>query len=261
MLRNFLYLNEPQLDQYIAQVEDGLRKAMSRSEKDGTRAGGALGTKVLGVSGEKSGEQTVTEELADTSPAKFERLQQLVDGAEEQFGWVTILQEADLEGVRLGNLVDVTCELYEADASKIASPGGLLDAIPLMKMMAKLSKGQGMNPLAGMPDNESLDTMAAFGAAMPTSIVLGDVVDSAWRIVGSLKGEPLDEIDGDARVVGKVSKLWGASAWRPLPGLPIISQMPRDQRREFERKGPTPGQEMFWVEGPALQLDVLAIYR
>ena len=31
MLRNFLYLDEPQLSQYISQVEDGLRRVSSRS--------------------------------------------------------------------------------------------------------------------------------------------------------------------------------------------------------------------------------------
>lgn len=259
MLRNFLFLNEDQLDQYIAQVEDGLRQALSRSEKDGNRAAGNIGIKYVGVSGEKSGEQSVTEQVADTGPAKFERLQQLVGGAEQQFGWVTVLQGADLKDVKVGDIVDVTCELYESDASKIARPGGMLDAIPLMKMLAKLS--QGPSPLAGLPDAESLDTMAAFGAAMPTSIVIGDIIDTDWRIVGPLSGDPIDEVDGDARVVGKVSKVWGPGSWRPLPGLPIISQMPREQRRQYERKGPTAGQEMFWVEGPAIQLDLLAIYR
>lgn len=59
-----------------------------------------------------------------------------------------------------------------------------------------------------------------------------------------------------------VIRAWGHGAWKPLPGLPVVSQMPREQRREFERKGPDESnQQLMWLEGPALELDMLAIWR
>lgn len=261
MLRNFIYLNEQQLDQYVSQVEDGLRSSLSREEEKGHNLTGTVGVKGLGGSGGKSAEQTVTQQVSDTGPARFERLLQLIKGNEEQFGWIEVIQQADVEAARVGSIIDATCELYESDATKVAGPDGILSMLPLMKMISDLSSSTG-NPLAGLPSAADLDAMAAFGAAMPSVILLGDIVETDWRIVASVDGlAPGADLEGEARVVGKVSRKWEAGSWKPLPGLPIISHMPREQRREYERKGPDEKGKMLWLEGPALQLDLLAVYR
>jgi hypothetical protein len=67
--------------------------------------------------------------------------------------------------------------------------------------------------------------------------------------------------DGYAKVVGKVSTQWGKGQWKLLLALPGMDLLSRDKRREMERKGPNEGQEQNWLEGPAILLDVLTIYR
>lgn len=259
MLKHFLYLDEQQLDQYVSQVEDGLRSSSRRSDKSSRRGGGGLNLKGLSLSGEKQREEQTGTELTDTPSARFERLLRLVDGNEEQFQWIEALQPADLETARTGCLLDVSCEIYEPEVTKLLGQGGLLGLLPMMKSVTALGGGA----LAGMPGAEQLDAMAALGEAMPAGILVGEVSETDWRIVGTLKSEGNPkEIDGDARVVGKVKKVWGSGSWRPLPGLPVISQMPREQRREYERKGPAADdQKMMWIEGPGIELDILAVYR
>ena len=258
MLRNFLYLNEEILDQYIGQVEDGLRSTRSRTANTEKSGSGGVDLKVASGRGEKSSGVSETEEFSDSPHARFNRLLQLVEGHEGEFGWIEVLQEVDVEGARVGAIVDVTCDLYETDLTKVTGPNGLLGLLPLV---AKLQGGfESWSSTGGdMPDSAQLDAMSAFSSSMPEMILLGEVLDTAWRIVVVLPSIP--GIEGQARVVGKVTKRWGADKSEPLPGVPFIEQLPREQRREFVRKGPVAGQEMMWLEGPALQIEVLAIYR
>ena len=55
--------------------------------------------------------------------------------------------------------------------------------------------------------------------------------------------------------------VWQAGQWKPLLSLPGMNVLPREQRRKMEREGPESGQEASWLEGPAVMLDLLAIYR
>ena len=108
-------------------------------------------------------------------------------------------------------------------------------------------------------EDGTLDAIAEFGAAMNgNSILLGDLSDDS-RFVAQVPGSV--GADGYAYVVGKIVTTWGAGSWKPLPGLPIYSQLPREQRRKVERQGPPAGSEMMWLEGPAMHLKLLAIYQ
>jgi hypothetical protein len=69
------------------------------------------------------------------------------------------------------------------------------------------------------------------------------------------------ENEGFARVVGKVSAQWDKGNWKPLLVLPGMNLLSREQRRAMQRRGPDEGQESSWLEGSAIMLDVLAIYR
>lgn len=259
MLRRFLYLDQTQLDQYISQVEDGLRSSRSRRDTNTSGRSGGIDAKVakFNLDGSREGESGT--EFADTPTARFERLLRLVEGDEETFGWIDVMQPSDLEQARRGHIVNLFCDLYEPTITKFLGAGGLLDAIPLMRDLATLGGG---NALTGLPGEDSLATLSAFGSAMPP-LVQGEVIDMEWHVVAQLLQEhKLGEVEGEVQVVAKVIRAWGEGAWKPLPGLPVVSQMPREQRREFERKGPDESnQKLMWQEGPALELDVLAIWR
>jgi len=40
-----------------------------------------------------------------------------------------------------------------------------------------------------------------------------------------------------------------------------MNLVPREERRRMERQAPEPGKESEYLSGPALMLDILAIYR
>jgi hypothetical protein len=86
--------------------------------------------------------------------------------------------------------------------------------------------------------------------------------DSDWRVAGELdEAFVRGDLEGPARVVGKVAKQWPAGQWKPLLALPGSSLLPRSKRRELERKRPDSDKEASYLEGPAVMLDVLAVFR
>jgi len=257
MLRNFLYLDESQLKQYISQVEDGLRRASSRSASLDTEKKLALEAKIANFGIGRTATDVESQDYDDDGPARFERLLSLVEGDSEQFGWF------DLESVpeqraqlKTGHIVEFAAEVYPADVSQLSSPSGILGALPLVKAISRLTgKPTGFEQF----EDGTLDAIAEFGAAMQgTTVILGDLDDDS-RFMAQIPDGAV--IDGTARVVGKVISTWAAGKWKPLPGLPVYSQLPRDERRKLERQGPPAGSEMMWLEGPAMQLNLLAVYQ
>lgn len=257
MLRNFLYLDERQLSQYISQVEDGLRRASSRSSSLDRDRRLALDAKIANFGLGRKNVDAESLDYDDNGPARFDRLLALVEGDRDQFGWFDLDDAATAaSSLRTGHIVEFGAEVYPADVSQLSASNGILGMLPLVKAISRLTgKPTGFEQF----EDGTLDAIAEFGAAMKgTTILRGDLADDS-RFVAQV---PSDVVaDGFAHVVGKVVTTWGAGHWKPLPGLPVYSQLPRDQRRELERKGPPAGSEMMWLEGPAMQLNLLAIYQ
>lgn len=261
ILRRFHYIDDEQLNQYISQVEDGLRSAANRSEMSGKVGNLNLGPKYLGVGGSLEGGAAVAETYDDNSASRFERLLNLVENHEDEFGWKELDPEfTDIDafaGLKVGHILSCATELYESDVTAISGSAGILKQLPLMAKIASMTGGE--SPFGAL-DEAALSAMAAFGEAMNgNNVILGEVPEFDFTIVASVP-VPVRS-DSYAYVVGKIVKIWRQGSWRPLPNLPIVSQMPREQRREYERKGPGKNDKMMWVEGPAVQLDLLAIYQ
>lgn len=254
MLRNFSYLNSELLDQLVAQVEDGLRSTRTRSASSGTSKGGAVDAKVAKGEMAATSETNDTAEFTDAPAARFNRLLEMVTGHEDEFGWVEPLSDSDLEGVKVGNIVDVAADLYESDLSKM---GNLAKTLPSLMNFGEALRGAGSSTLR-LPGQGELDAIAAIGGMTSGVGLLGDVVES-WKVAFVLP--PLNPaVEGEARVVGKVKRIVPPGAFEIIPGTPFIEAMPRDLRRKFISEGPKPGQENMWLEGPALVLSVFAIY-
>jgi hypothetical protein len=62
-------------------------------------------------------------------------------------------------------------------------------------------------------------------------------------------------------VVGKVSRVLKEGQLRPFTTFPGMNLGSREQRRKLERQRPKEGEEDQYLIGPALMLDILAIYR
>jgi hypothetical protein len=267
VLKDFLYLNEMSLAQYVSQVEDGLRSERSNSSgstknREGKIGGGSVPASAGGGSGHTE-EETVS--VADTPHAQFERLLKAVKGKEDDFGWFDVLDhDSELRSIPIGSFVALDAEVHIPAMSKaLSSAGDLKGTLAAFRGMAQLMEAAGQPTPANMPDSSQLDMLGSVADLVAgTESFIGEFDSSDWKITGTLENRPQrDDFDGFARVVGKVASLVSPGSSKPLFNLPGQQLMSRDQRRAFERKGPSAGQEGNWVSGPAVVLNVLAIYR
>jgi hypothetical protein len=264
MLKNFIYLNEPALDNYLSALEDGLRGSVEARTAKTSSVSGKLGVTGAGIGGDHERQQEETTSRTDTASARFERLQRLAREDVEASGWVDVVDpETDLSGLGTGALIELECEVFVPEIIKMLSPGGgLARAVDQIQSLAQIAPAFG-SPLIGMPEQGQLDAMKGFASALGgDAVFVGEPDGTDRRVAGKLLDQYLKvEVEGFARVVGKVSAQWGKGQWKPLLSLPGMNLQSREQRRAMERKGPDEGQEQNWLEGPAIMLDVLAIYR
>lgn len=260
ILRDFQYLDEGKLGQYLSQVESGLRQSASRSSNTKKTRRGFIGTGKLG--GELGAELEAghTESLIDTPEAQFDRLVGAVSGHHDEIGWVEVVSEADLHVVRPGSIVELDVELGEIEALSAIAPGGVMDQLgPVLAAMTRLGSASG---LQNIPSEDQLESLKAIGASIPGRVLKAFSLVNDYTVFGVLHphGNP-GAIEGDARLVGKVRRVVTSGAWEPAPGMPLVSGLPREQRRAYAAKGPSaPNQEQFWIKGPAIEVDVLAIW-
>ncbi|SOD72865.1 hypothetical protein SAMN05892883_2188 [Jatrophihabitans sp. GAS493] len=264
MLRNFLYLDQPTLDAFIATLEDGLRSTSQRRNVKGRSTEAGADARMLKLSHDRSMQDEASADYSDVPSARFERLLALAQQDPERAGWQEILDAEDLDGIGIGALIEVEVEIYVPDAVRILANAGdvlpLLDMINTLGPLAKMFGNEGTD----LPDPQQVEAVRSFASvAKSDQVVVGEFESNdRWRVVGPLKRDHVTgEIDGIARVVGKVSRTWKEGEWKPVLALPGMSLMPREQRRRMQQTAPKAGEEANYVEGPAVMLDVLAIYR
>lgn len=256
MLKNFLYLNSQSVDNYLSSLEDGLRdSAKERSTRlRSTEKGGDTQT-----SAANSDETTYSK--VDTATARFERLQAFALANAQTSGWIQVdSPSADLQNVRTGSLIDIECEIYVPSMIQALSPnGGVNDMIGMLRKLSPFMDLGNNN----MPAKKELELMETASGMLGEDLVLvGENDDTEWRVAGRLFEQYREgEIEGIARVVGKVTTSWGSGRWKPLLSLPGMNIMGREQRRAMERQQPTAENAETSLEGPAYMLDILAVYR
>jgi len=272
MLKNFIYLNQPTLDSYLSALEDGSRTKVESQKSTNEAVSGGAGIKVpvvdlkLGVDAEHGTGSSETTSRIDTPEARFERLLKLAHADADASDWIEAINpDTDLSAARIGTMVELECEVYIPDMIKMLSPGGGIgELVNTIESFAKIAPAFGTN-IANMPSSDQLGAVkSAVGLLGSDSAFVGEPTggDSDWKVSGKLLHQHVrGEVEGYARVIGKVSAIVGTGKWVPLLAMPGMNALPREQRREMERKGPEAGQEQNWVKGPALLLDVLAIYR
>lgn len=267
MLKRFLYLDQQALGDYLSALEGGTRAALERRTVVGGSAEGGVDARVVTGSVGKKRENEESLSLSDTPQARFERLLQLVNADPEAAAWIEVMDPAkDLEDVAIGAMIDLECDVYVPDIVRAMSTsypsGGISQALQQLDALLPFATALGLDT-SGLPSKQERDAVAGFAQNLSSDIIaVGEPDSSDWHIAGQLTAEYINgDIEGVARVVGKVSAQWSSGQWKPLLALPGSSLLPRAQRRELERQRPSEGQDGNYLEGPALMLDILAIYR
>lgn len=268
MLIQPIYLDTDSLTRYIAALEGGLRVVATTTEADGRSRGGHLGPTYANVNASKSGSTSTSIQVNDHDMARFARLLDAARSDAETLGWIEVLQpDEDLSDIGMGAMVQWQCEVYMPDSIKrMQLKGGFGDALDAMESLLPAAKALGLET-AGLPPHKDMSAMNQFLKTLRVPpVVIGEDLEerTQWKLAGPLKPEFLSDaeaLEGAAICVGKVTKVVPAGKWHPLLTLPGMNLMPREERRKQERTPPKEGQEGNYLQGPAVLLDVLAVYR
>ncbi|MEV0534704.1 hypothetical protein [Kitasatospora sp. NPDC050463] len=265
MLKRFLYLDTAALADYVSALEGGLRASLETKSLSARNAEAGIDVSPVkvGVGGSRGAE--ISTSFADTPQAQFERLLQLAQSDPEVTGWIDVANpEVDLQGIGIGALIDVECDAYIPEIVKAFTPdGGLVQALDQLDAILPFMNVFDPNAAEGLPGQRERDAMKGLvGALSGKALVVGDLDSSEWRVAGQLSPDYVkSEVEGSVRIMGKVSSSWPKGKWKPMLALPGSTLIPREQRRALERQRPKQGEEGQYLEGPALMLDILAIYR
>lgn len=263
MLKSFLYLNEAALSDYVSALEGGVRSTVGDRRLDSRGAHGKAGVAGFGGGGDTAHEAEQTISMTDTPPAQFERLMRLAAADPESAGWVEVLDpDTEFPDLLVGALIDIECDIQiPSFVSMLNRSSGLMDT---MKSMTALSD---IMP-AGAPaiDPNQLAMVETMTNLLGDKLmIVGTPESDEWSVTGQLlpthQRVDTEDVEGDVRLVGKVKRKIRRGESHSLMALPGSSIMSREKRREIARKGPSSDSDDSWVRGPALILDILAIYR
>ncbi|MBF4621514.1 hypothetical protein [Clavibacter sp. VKM Ac-2542] len=263
MLRNFYYLDENTLNRYISAIEGGLVSEETRRELNGGELGGGVDFKVAAANAGKTHENERSQTLGDNADARFSRLLKAAELQPEALSWIEVMQpDIDFKDITLGMIIDWECELRTPDyVNYVAKAGEASQAIRMAQDFASTAKALGLDT-TGMPAQEQLDAMSgAINSLNLPRVIIGQAEGSPWQFFSQIRDEfAQGELDGYKRVVGKVTRVVPAGTPHELVKLPGARFANRQARRSQGRpQAATPDQGQT-LTGPAVELDLLAVY-
>jgi hypothetical protein len=258
MLRDFLYLDDKMVDQYLAQVEGGLYDDERELEADSSEGGVEGGLKAGPLTGGGKRGRTHSGEIErvrrQTPESRYNRLHdqlellELNDSTTDVFGRLDARQmfvaECYVDIPSISRAIGATEEL-----------AGLAD---LMKAFAPAQMDK--------ETDEAMRGLSQFSAMTGGDFVAtGDLRDGeatlAFKLTPAGLRVPIGELEGDAIVVGRIQRKWPEGQSFPLLNVPGLNLMSREDRRRMEREKPADDKEGMYVNGPAASASVVAIFR
>lgn len=260
---SFQYLNEKLLDSYVAFVEGGIADTTRRRNADRSNSSKGVKATIKGLAGGQYSKGADTEseherEIRDTPEARFSRLITAFENDPDRYHYEEVLEPEALRKLRTGIIIKVDCEVEVPQFSRMLSqPDKLGDALNMIEALGPAAKM--FNPNAKIPEPQDIQAMRTFSTLQTDMMVVGVVNDEQPKLAGKLIPEFLrDEMmEDEVTIIGKVRKIWDAGQSHSLLTLPGASLLSREQRRNASEKL---GAENM-LHGPALTLDILAIYR
>ncbi|MBD8729394.1 hypothetical protein [Frigoribacterium sp. CFBP 13707] len=263
MLRHFSYLNENMLGQFISALEGGLgTESSSRETSNGARSGD-VDLKVVKGSASSGRERENSRAFIDTPASRFDRLLQALNSDGEDPDWVRIAQpDVEFPSLGVGTLLSWECELFTPEVVQIMGEGsGVKDLFRMMEALRPGAQAAGLDT-SRLPAAEEMNSMSTLMNAIDVPrIILGDRDETDWKVFARLDtASVLGDMEGPSVVVGKVRRLIPAGSYYPLMSLPGMDLGSREERRRRAREVPPADQKNNFIEGPAVELDLLATH-
>jgi len=263
MLRQFSYLNTALLSQFISALEGG--QIGSRSQRDKTSRDRSAGANLRVVNGEAASglERETQADYSDTPAAQFDRLLRFASDDPDALNWIDVSQpDLELASAIRGAMISWDCEVYTPEV--VQTFGSSSETAGLLRTFGQMlpaARGLGLDT-EGVPDQGTIESMGNFlDAVRIDQVVVGDRDDTDWKIIAKvLPDHTLEPVDGPLQLVGKVRRVIPVGTWYPLMSLPGTNLGSREQRRAQARQAPTEDQKKNYIEGPAIELDLLAAF-
>jgi hypothetical protein len=282
MLLEFVYLNKPTLKGFAAQVDGGLIvETKTRTSRKGG-FGANVGVRWLSAKAEGSGEKEQSMTYSDAREAQFQRLLFHAHNDPDALAWIDIMDpDIDFQSAQVGGIVSWECDVDIPNVSRLLAKDGsgaqvieLVDALAEGVADAGLKVGEldggnlqpaqlaqlQMTRLQAQIAKRLIDRLNAKRA------VTGGDNDTGWTVFGTLAGDHLNVDDIDAErliIVGKIKRVLQPGESRQILDVARLQQLMGNQLKSQKSAGeaPPPGKEHEYVQGPALELTILAIYR
>ncbi len=265
-LRDFIYLNTPVLESYLAQLAGYSvdEQSYSVSHKDVKEA--KAGVQVVGGSvSTESANETQSKRLL-TPPAKFQSLVDILQ-QENQLKTLDLVDDEVWSELVRGDMVEMQVILGVPEfIGQLESIGDVRPLMDLVKNfgIAEVTSDQetavgGVNAMHGLLKGKPIPLIGK-SAGSPNYKVFGDLARDFLKT-----GVP--DLAGEATVLGKIQRIVPKgkseevfSLVSAVSGSANLSRQQRQILKSKKGKKP-PASDREIVRGPALALSILAVYR
>ena len=264
-LRNFLYLNENILDDYLSALEGSLTEKIITKEKQTTDKKGTLAVKVVGLGTERMVETETQKERILTPPAKVQLFIDLLQNKEEipfyefldEEIWSQLLRDEIVEF--MGTIRFSKLKEFSAAISQLSSLTTLIESFTDTPIIDnKTQKAiDGIKGLGDYKNGNEIPCVLSFSGQKDYPVIA--YLDDTFLKVSQ------ESFVGDVTILCKIQKKInkGSSVdltdfFKSIKDLPLN----RSQRRAMNTKDLTMPKEISdTIKGPAFVVIPIAIYK
>lgn len=273
MLIRFVYLDRPTLEGYAAQMDGGLIAETKVQLVKRRTLSGEINSKFLKIGAQSDGSNNTERTMSYPSEAQFQRLLAVANDDPDTIAWIDVVDPSnDFASAQVGETIAWECDIDIDQGSRIAAQGGG-GAQMLGIAEVLVSAGQaGLNFGSGNFDPEQANRVKAQAEAIRglldglklNRIAVGrDPSTTNWSVFGPLYNDHLqvEDIENERLIiVGKIKRIVPFGQTRKLLNNEAMQLM------EISRKKPSGSAQADnplnnEIAGPALELDILAVYR
>lgn len=259
LLRDFLYLDNRLVEQYLAQVEDGLYDEEEERSVGGTSRVAEAGLKVGPASAAGSRARGASDEISRTRRQTPEsRFNRLID---QLFPTKIDSQFSNVYGaVQTRDLVEVECYIdVPSMARAISQAGDFAGIAQLASAFGEEIDGETRDVLDGVRELSE----RVGGSLVATGETREDEPVFVFKLDATNLRVAVDDLEGDAVVVGQVVRKWPEGESHPVLSIPGINLLSRAERRKMAKEGRPAGDsaDEEAIPGPGVTVNVVAIFR
>lgn len=256
-MRDFLYLDVRQVDQYLAQVEDGLYDDQNEQQSSGRerKAGAKAKAGPVELAGDIGGSSAdeISRTRRQTPESRFNRLYQHLNTVE-----IDELSRSVFSTVNRGQVLEVDCAVdIPTIARTLANSSELTGMAELMRSLGETIDDETTRMMEGV----TALAQRSDGSIVATGEIGSDEPTFVFKLARESLRVTLDDLEGDATVIGTVQRTWPQTESYPVLTIPGLNILSRKERREMERSTSDDDEDAPVIKGPGVTLNVVAIFR